>query len=64
MAAGIASKRIIRTWADRTCGTGESFYQTEDGVIWKTVWSTPTKTGVTYGKVQGDRITPREEPKP
>lgn len=51
--------RIIRTWQNDNCLTGESMYQTEDGRVWKSTTHTPTMTGVTYGTVRGGRIHPR-----
>lgn len=46
--------RIIRTWPGPQ--TGESYYQTEDGRVWKTVFHMETITGVTYGSIEGDRM--------
>ena len=50
---------ITRTWQDASCGTGESYYQTKDGTVWKTVQSTPAVTGVRYGKLSGGRVYPK-----
>ncbi len=37
--------QIVRTWPGR--GTGDSYYETEDGRIWHTSYGTPAITGVT-----------------
>lgn len=46
--------RIVRTWP--AGGTGESYYQTEDGRVWKTSFYQETITGVSYGSIEGDRM--------
>lgn len=50
-----SESRIVRTWP--AAQTGESYYETDDGRVWKTTFSTPTITGVEYGSLEGDRIT-------
>lgn len=46
--------RIVRSWP--AAQTGESYYQTEDGRVWKTTFHTETITGVSYGSIEGDRM--------
>lgn len=51
--------RVVRTWTDSSCGTGESFKLTEDGTVWKTHYGQREAiTGVTYGTDTGNEIRP------
>jgi hypothetical protein len=60
MAGGESSQAIVRTWSDQSCGTGESYYQTADGQVWKTCrFFSPHVTGVSYGTVKKGRMHPR-----
>jgi hypothetical protein len=52
--------RIVETWTDSTCQTGESKYRTEDGRVWKTNFGgTEPRTGVDYARIKGDRMVPQ-----
>lgn len=59
MGGGESTTRIVRTWHDNSCATGEQKYETADGRVWKTCWATPVVTGAVYADVEGDRMRPR-----
>jgi hypothetical protein len=51
------SNRIVSTWSDHLCATGESYYKTKDGRVWKTC--SPghyAGTGETLGHIRRGRI--------
>lgn len=60
MAPTDSGSKIVRSWTSPTAPTGEgTYYELEDGTVWKTTLSTPTITGVRYGDLRDGRIKPR-----
>ena len=60
MAPTDSGSKIIRTWTSPTAPTGEgTYYETENGRVWKTTIQTPTITGVSYADLRDGRMVPR-----
>lgn len=58
MAPDSTCKRIVATYTDHTCGTGDSLYRTEDGRVWRTSLGNYVEPyhGGRGGWKRGDRI--------
>jgi hypothetical protein len=59
MAGDETPQAVVASWQTSSCGTGESYYRTADGRVWRTVSTTPTLTGAMYGTTDGRTHSPK-----
>ncbi len=55
--------RIVRTWSDRSCLTGESMYETEDGRVWRTSRGGELGTGDQRAMIRDGAMVPLPLPR-